>query len=126
MFRPASLLLLTSATGVALAASPTTDGSSTSQTATTAGSPICKMVVSAEPGAKPYQLCMTKAEWEAKKIADAKDANRLVCRYQEDPKTRFRSFKICMTADQWENQRLEDRQAIDRVQMQSCVPGGGC
>ncbi len=88
--------------------------------------PICKMVVSPEPGAKPHEMCMTKAEWDAKKRADAKDVNRMVCKYQEDPKTRFRSYKICMTAAQWETQRLEDRQAIDRIQSLSCVPGGGC
>ena len=87
---------------------------------------ICKMVVSAERGAKPYELCMSKAEWDAKKIADAKDATRMVCRYQEDIKTRFRSFKVCMTAAEWENNRLAERQAIERIQNGTCVPGGGC
>jgi hypothetical protein len=87
---------------------------------------ICKSVVSAEPGAKPYQMCMTRAEWEAKKIADAKDPNRMVCQYIEESGTRFRSAKVCMTAMEWQRQRTADREAIDQIQRQSCVPGGGC
>ena len=87
---------------------------------------VCKMVVSAKRGARPYEMCLTKAEWDAKKIADARDATLMVCRYVEYSGTRFRSAKVCMTAAEWENQRLADRQAIERAQMGSCVPGGGC
>jgi hypothetical protein len=87
---------------------------------------ICKWVVSAEPGARPYQLCMTRGEWEAKKIADAKDPNRMVCEYVEESGTRFRSAKVCMTAMEWQRQRTADREAIEQIQRQSCVPGGGC
>ena len=87
---------------------------------------ICKKVVDPTPMSKPYDLCMTRPEWEAKKIADAKDPNRMVCKYTESPVTRFRSYKICMTAMEWERQRQEDRAAIDHIQRQSCVPGGGC
>ena len=89
-------------------------------------SKICKMVVDNKPRSKPYQLCMTKAEWEAKKIADAKDATRIECRYAEMPGTRFRSAKVCMTAAEWWNQRQADRQAVERIQMQTCVQGAGC
>jgi hypothetical protein len=87
---------------------------------------VCKKVVDATPGSKPYDLCLTRAAWEAKKLADAKDPNRMVCKYTESPVTRFRSYKICMTAMEWERQRQEDRAAIDHIQRQSCVPGGGC
>jgi len=87
---------------------------------------ICKMVVSAERGAKPYQMCMTKAEWDAKKIADAKDPNRMICHYEEQVGTRFRSNKVCMTAMEWENARQADRREVERIQMQTCVPGAGC
>jgi hypothetical protein len=80
---------------------------------------VCKTVVSAEPGAKPYQLCMTQAEWEAKKIADAKDANRIVCHYEEVPGQRFRSTKVCMPASEWDVQRMRERQEVERVQMQT-------
>ena len=87
---------------------------------------VCETVVGPEHGAKPYKLCMTKAEWEAKKVADAKDATRIVCHYEEMPGTRFRSAKVCMTAAEWWNQRQADRQAVERIQMQTCVPGAGC
>ena len=87
---------------------------------------VCKMVVSAKRGARPYEMCLTKADWDAKKIADAKDATRMVCRYVEHSGSRFRSSKVCMTAAEWENQRLADRQAVERIQMGTCVPGAGC
>ena len=87
---------------------------------------VCKTVVGAELGAKPYQMCMTRAEWKAKKVADAKDANRTVCRYQENPSSRLRSYKVCRPASEWESQRLRDRQAVEQIQMRSCVPGAGC
>jgi hypothetical protein len=80
---------------------------------------VCKTVVNAELGAKPYKLCMTRAEWDAKKIADAKDANRIICRYEEVPGTRFRSRKVCQPASEWDNQRLLQRQELERVQMQT-------
>ena len=107
--------------GVALAAVPAQPTSPAPDR-----SKICKMVVSAERGAKPYELCMTREEWDAKKIADAKDANRLVCRYEEQSGTRFRSTKVCMTAAEWWNQRQRERQEVERIQMQTCVQGAGC
>ena len=87
---------------------------------------ICQNVVSAERGAKPYELCLTKAEWEAKKQADAKDPNRVVCRYQEASNSRFKSYKVCMSAAEWENQRQLERQAVERIQSGTCVRGAGC
>ena len=87
---------------------------------------VCKTVVSAELGAKPYKLCMTRAQWKAKKVADAKNANRTVCHYQENPGSRLRSYKVCRPASEWESQRLRDRQAVEQIQMRSCVPGAGC
>ena len=69
---------------------------------------------------------MTKAEWEAKKVADLKDANRIVCRYEQQPGTRFRSAKICMPASQWAEQRRLEREAIDHIQQSTCVYGAGC
>lgn len=87
---------------------------------------VCKYVVSADEGAKPYKMCMTRAEWSAKKKADAKDPNRKICRYEQASGTRFRSHKICMTSAEWENQRQLERQAIDKMQATTCVHGGGC
>ena len=86
----------------------------------------CKMVVSDKPNTKPFEMCMTKAEWEAKAIADAKDANRIVCHYEEEPGTRLRSRKIWGTASQWAAQQRGDREVTERIQMQTCVPGAGC
>ena len=94
--------------------------------ASTEQSKVCQMVVGAQPGAKPYRLCMSKTEWDAKKALDAKDANRIVCHYQDRPGTRFRSAKVCMSAAEWTNERLRNRQAVEQIQMRSCVPGGGC
>ena len=87
---------------------------------------ICRHVVSNERGAKPYELCMTKAVWDAKKAADAKDPNRKVCRYQEASVSRFKSYKVCMTEVDWENQRQVERQAVERIQSSTCVRGAGC
>jgi hypothetical protein len=87
---------------------------------------ICKTVVNAEVGSKPYRMCLTAAEWKARKVAESKNANRMVCRYQEQPGTRFRSYKICLPQSEWDNQRLRERQAIEQIQMRSCVPGAGC
>ena len=87
---------------------------------------VCKTVVSAEIGSKPFKLCLTAAEWKARKLAESKNVNRMVCRYQEQPGTRFRSYKICLPQSEWDNQRLRERQAIEQIQMRSCVPGAGC
>ncbi|MBA3510995.1 hypothetical protein [Sphingomonas sp.] len=87
---------------------------------------ICKHVVSSEPEAKPYPLCLAKSEWEAKEKADSRNANRTVCRYVEHSGSIFKSYKVCMSAAEWENQRQLDRQQIERIQRGSCVHGAGC
>jgi hypothetical protein len=112
--------------GVAFTATLADERTPVPQTAPGEAPKICKMVVNAEANAKPYSQCMTKAEWAARQLAEAKDPNRLICHYEEQPGTRFRTNKRCMTADEWDKQRLEDRQAIEKIQMQTCVPGGGC
>ena len=87
---------------------------------------VCKYVVSAEPGAKPFQMCLTKGQWAAKEQTDAKDPNRVVCRYEESLGTRVRAAKVCMTPAQWaERERLE-RQEIERIQRGACVQFAGC
>ena len=87
---------------------------------------VCKMVASDKPNTKPFELCMTKAEWDAKAIADARDANRIVCHYEDEPGTRLRSRKICQPASAWNEQRQSEREAVERIQAQTCVPGAGC
>lgn len=86
----------------------------------------CQTVVNADVGATPYKLCLTKTEWDAKKLADSKDANRIVCRYQEDPQSRFRSNKICQPQSAWDEQRHLDREAVEQIQRNVCVAGSGC
>jgi len=83
----------------------------------------CEYVVSADPGAKPTQMCLTKSEWAAKKKVDASDPNRIVCHYEEEPGTRFASRKICMSAAQWDDRKLQDRQDVERIQLQSAGRG---
>jgi hypothetical protein len=87
---------------------------------------VCKMVATDKPNTKPFELCMTKAEWEAKAIADAKDANRIVCHYEEEPGTRLRSHKICQPASAWNARTAGDREQVEGIQMKTCVPGAGC
>ena len=87
---------------------------------------VCQYVVSADVGAKPYQLCLTKAEWDAKKAEDAKDATRMVCRYEEVPGTRFRSAKVCQPKSAWDEARRLDREAVEQIQRSVCVAGAGC
>ena len=119
-----AFLILVSIAGVAIAAAQ-------SEAPPVAKAPpdekkICQSVVSADIGAKPYQLCQTKAEWDAKKAEDAKDATRMVCRYEEMPGTRFRSAKICQPKSAWDEARRLDREAVEQIQRSVCVAGGGC
>ena len=76
----------------------------------------CRFVVASEPGATPYKLCMTRADWVAKLKSDSKDANRLVCHYEEAMGNRFKAYKLCMPASQWDRRRMTDREAVDRLQ----------
>jgi hypothetical protein len=122
------MLRFTAVLGLALcgvAAASAGQGQSGSNAAVQDGR-ICRQVVDHQPGAKPYELCLTEAEWDAKKKADAKNPNRTVCRYQAAPGSRFKSYKVCMTAAEWENQRQLERQAIEQIQRNVCVPGAGC
>ena len=122
MFRlavAAAAVLLGSTVAVA-GDNPTTENPATAEPV------ICKKVVTAEPGTKPFDMCMTKAQWAAKKKADAKDPNRIVCKYEDSTGNRLKAYKICMTAAEWWNQRQRERANIERIQNGVCVKGGGC
>lgn len=69
---------------------------------------------------------MTKSQWTAKKLADAKDPLRIVCRYEQNSRSKFESFKICMSAVEWVNQRQLEREHVERIQSGVCVRGAGC
>lgn len=119
------MLVIVAAAAVGSAAFAATSGEAVSPKQQ--GQPeVCKTVVSADFGAKPYKLCMTQAGWDARKIAEAKDANRIVCRYEEVIGTRFRSTKVCMAMSEWHNRRMRDREAVEGIQRSTCVSGGGC
>lgn len=112
-------------------ASPATAGGEHASTApgpavgSVAGT-VCKFVVSAKRGSKPTRLCLTESQWAAKAAKDAEDANRIECRYEEVPGTKFRSKKVCQPASEWAEQRRLHREQIEQVQMKVCVSGAGC
>jgi hypothetical protein len=115
-------LVLLAAGGVAIAAVDQT----TTSTQSADPSKVCKMVASDQPNTKPFEMCLTRAEWDAKAIADAKDANRIVCHYEDEPGTRLRSRKICQPASAWNARTAGDREQTEGLQMKTCVPGAGC
>ncbi len=86
----------------------------------------CKFVVTAESGAKPFQMCLTKSEWAQREAKANRDANRIVCRYQEVPGSRFRSKKICQPASAWAEHRRLEREQVEQIQRSVCVAGAGC
>ena len=90
------------------------------------GDQVCKWVITAEEGAKPFQMCMTKAQWKAKEIEDAKDPNRMVCRIDSRPDSRVGAQKTCMPASEWAERQRLDQQQIQDLQMRTCVQGAGC
>jgi len=88
---------------------------------------ICKYVVAAGPSRdnKPYQMCMSNADWAAKEARDSKDANRIVCKYQENPGSPYlKGYKICQPASEWSEQERLAREHIQIIQMQTRGPGG--
>ena len=88
--------------------------------------PICKLVLAPEPGANPYQLCQTRAQWDALEASYAKDANRMVCHYEEIPGTKIGAHKVCGPQSAWEARAFQSREAVERIQRSTCVPGAGC
>ena len=87
---------------------------------------VCKWVITEEEGVKPFEMCMSKAQWKAKEAADAKDPNRMVCRIDSRPDSRVGAQKTCKPASQWaEDQRLE-QQMIQDLQARTCVAFAGC
>jgi hypothetical protein len=86
----------------------------------------CKYVVAATPGAKPYRMCMSKGDWALKDAQDAKDANRMVCHYEDVPGSKLKGRKICQPASAWAEDKRLSREQTEQIQMRVCVPGAGC
>ena len=89
---------------------------------------VCKYVVAAGRARenKPYQLCQSHAAWAAKEAADAKDATRMVCHYQDIAGSRLKAGKQCQTADKWAEDQLEAQQHVQEIQARTCQGQGPC
>ena len=105
--------------GAALNASP---AATPPAVAAETGEVVCKHVVSAMRGSKPVEMCLTKAQWAAKEEQDAKDANRIVCRYEEKPGTKIGGRKICQPASEWAEQARMYREFVEDIQMETGPP----
>lgn len=101
---------------VAHAAAPSGDG----------GETVCKYVTTPERGKKPFEMCLTKAQWAAKAEADARDPNRIVCRYEDVPGSKLKGRKVCQAASQWDADRAMHREQVELMQKKACIPGAGC
>lgn len=118
--------------GVALAIASAAAGAGNGAVSAAAPAPaatadtVCKYVVAAKAGSKPYRLCLTESQWAAKAQKDAENANRIECRYEEVPGTKFRSKKVCQPASEWAEQRRLHREQVEDIQMRVCVAGAGC
>ena len=123
----AYVILTMGAAGLAAVAASAADPE-TQQTAPASpeAKKVCKFVVASDPGAKPYQLCLSPAAWAARDKLVSQDATRNECHYVQKSGDRFRSAKVCMPATEWENQRQAERAEVDKLQRSTCVPGGGC
>ena len=84
--------------------------------------PVCKYVLASDPGAEPYQLCQTKAQWDALEAQYAKDANRMVCHYEDEPGTKLGWHKLCGPLSAWEARQQQAREATEKIQMMTPAP----
>jgi hypothetical protein len=83
---------------------------------------VCKYVVAATPGSKPYRMCLSKADWALKEQQDAKDPNRIVCHYEQEPGSRLKGRKVCQPASQWAQDKQDYRDSTERIQMLTPPP----
>jgi hypothetical protein len=110
---------------VAAAAAGTFAWSQTGSAATSSpddGKPVCKFVLAADPGALPYKLCQSKAQWAALEAQYAKDANRMVCHYEDLPGTKLGAHKICGPLSSWEARQALAREETEKIQMNTPAP----
>ncbi len=119
MIRSLILAALAAATAGAFAW-PQSGSAATSLPADT--KPVCKYVLASEPGALPYQLCQSKAQWATLEAQYAKDGNRMVCHYEDMPGTKLGAHKICGPSSAWEARQQQAREATERIQMMTPPP----
>ena len=87
---------------------------------------VCQYVLASEPTAEPYKLCQSNAQWAALEATYAKDANRMVCHYEDLPGTKVYGHKVCGPLSAWKDRQAEAREAVETIQRGVCVPGAGC
>lgn len=114
----ATLVSLAATTGIL--ASPGVAATTASSPADT--KPVCKYVLASDPGALPYQLCQSNAQWAALEAHYAKDSNRMVCHYEDEPGTKLGAHKICGPLSDWEARRQQAREATEKIQMGTAAP----
>ena len=107
---------------VIAALAATTAGASTTSQATDNSQQECKFVLAADPGALPYKLCQSKAQWAALEAQFAKDANRMVCHYEDLPGTKLGAHKICGPLSSWEARQAQAREQTEKIQMMTPAP----
>jgi hypothetical protein len=86
---------------------------------------ICKYVVAAGSSRdnKPFRMCQSKADWALKEAQDSKDANRIVCKYQENPSSPYlKGYKICQPASEWAEQERLTREHFLLIQQGASPP----
>lgn len=87
---------------------------------------VCKYVLASDPRALPYKLCQTNAQWAALEATYAKDADRMVCHYEDIPGTKTSGHKVCGPLSAWTDRQMQAREMTEKIQMGTCVPGAGC
>jgi hypothetical protein len=83
---------------------------------------LCKYVVAATPGSKPYRQCMSKGDWAIKESQDGKDPNLIVCHYEDVPGSRLQGRKVCQPASRWADDKQLYRDSTERIQMLTPPP----
>ena len=120
MLKLAAFVIATFAgASAALIASPSAASSPAAQDGS---KPVCKYVLATDPGAQPYKLCQTAAQWASLEASYAKDADRMVCHYEELPGTKIGAHKICGPLSVWEARRQQARESTEKIQMLTGVP----
>lgn len=121
MLRLAAIATLASfAAATGIAASPGGTAAMTSSPEDV--KPVCKYVLASDPAALPYQLCQSKAQWAALEAQYAKDADRMVCHYEEQPGTKLGAHKLCGPLSAWDARRQQAREVTEKIQMLTPAP----
>ncbi len=88
---------------------------------------ISLLLLAADPA--PDAASSASADGASQPAAASADKDRLVCRRESRPNTRFTS-KVCKTAAEWEERAKAAQEAFEDVRgrpiVKICPPVGGC